>query len=71
MSRQQIEKKYGVKIVDDSFYNPFKGRYTKAYRMYSADGCPWEKGLRTLKAVQEECEAWSKQLLAIKARVSA
>ena len=67
MTKTQIEKKYGVKVVDDSFYNPIKNKYTKSYKIYSADGCPWENGLRTLKAVEAECKHYERQLLSIKA----
>jgi hypothetical protein len=70
MTRTRIEKKYGVRIADDSFYNPISCKYTKAYRIYSADGCPWENGLRTLKAVQVECEKWEESLLKIKEKVA-
>lgn len=66
MTKAQIEKKYGVRIADDSFYNPIKNKHTKAYRIYSADGCPWENGLRNLKEVEKECKQWERQLLSIK-----
>lgn len=66
MTQRALELKYGIKIADDGYYNPLKQRYVKAYKIYSADGCCWEKGLRTLKDVQAECEEWSKQLLDIK-----
>ena len=66
LSRTALESKYGIKIVDDGYYNPLKHRYVKAYKIYSADGCCWEKGLSNLKEVQAECEEWSKQLLDIK-----
>lgn len=70
MTRTQLEKTYGIRIADDSFVNPINGRYVKAYKMYSADGCPWENGLRSLKAVEAECKEYSKQLLAIKAKIA-
>lgn len=66
MTKAQIENKYGVRIADDSFYHPLKGRFVKQYRMYSADGCPWENGLRTLKDVENECKQWAEALLRIK-----
>ena len=71
MSRAQLEAYYGIKIRDDGFYSPRTGKYVKAYKFYSADGCLWENGLRTLKAVENECIEWSKHLLDIKARVEA
>lgn len=66
MSRAQLEKKYGIKIADDSYINPFNGKIVKGYKMFSADGCPWENGLRTLKAVEKECKLWADQLIEIK-----
>lgn len=71
MTRAQIEKTYGVKIVDDSFYSYRKGRYQKAYKIYSADGCKWENGLHTIKAVETECKQWATELKGIKADVEA
>ncbi len=68
MNKAQLEKKYGIKIVDDSFISPMSGRYVKQYKMYSADGCPWENGLKTLVSVERECRQWEKELLAIKAK---
>ena len=66
MTKIQIEKKYGIKIADDSYYS-MAGKFVKAYKIYSADGCPWENGLRNLKEVEKECKQWEKQLLSIKA----
>lgn len=70
MTARQLEKKYGIRIADDSYYS-MTGKFVKAYKIYSADGCPWEKGLRTIKAVEQECKQWEKQLLAIKAKKEA
>lgn len=61
----RLEKKYGIKVVEDEIYNPFKGKYLKRYKIYSADGCPWENGL-TKDGVKKECEEWSRELLDIK-----
>lgn len=69
MTRNQLEKTYGIKITDDSFYNPRNGRFVKAYKFCSADGCSWENGLRTIKAIEQECQEWAKHLLSIKERV--
>lgn len=65
MSRAELEKKYGIYIADDSYYNPITGRFVKAYRMFSADGCPWENGLKSLADVERECRLWENQLLEI------
>ena len=70
MTRAQLEKKYGITLADDSYVHPLNGRFVKQYKMYLADGCPWEKGLRTIKAVEKECKEWEKQLLSIKNGVS-
>lgn len=70
MSRAQLEKKYGIKIADDSWYNPFTFKWVKAYKIYSADGCPWAKGLKNLKAVENECKYWETALLKIKSVVA-
>ena len=64
MSKAQIEKRWGVKIIEDGYY--WFGKYVKLYNIYSADGCSWEKGLRTLKAVEKECKEWNDALLIIK-----
>ena len=71
MTRTQIEKKFGVKIREDCNYLASGGRgICSTYRIYSADGCLWENGLRTIKAVEKECREWEPQLLAIKARTA-
>lgn len=59
MTKKQLEEKYGVKIVEEGYWH-------EGYRMYSADGCPWEKGLPTIKACENECKEWEEELLAIK-----
>lgn len=61
----RLEKKYGIKVVEDEIYNPFTGRTLKRFKIYSADGCPWENGL-TKEGVKKECEIWGKALLEIK-----
>ena len=66
MSKARLEKRYGIKIVDDSYYNPFTGKDVKQYKFYSADGSLWENGLRTIKAVEAECKTWAFSLLQIK-----
>ena len=60
-----LEKKYGIKVRDDSYYHPLTGRYVRQYRMYSADWCPWAKGL-SREGVKKECERWAKALIEIK-----
>ena len=66
MTRARLEKKYGIKIRDDSYYNPF-GRLVKLYKIFTADGCQWENGLHGLAGVEAECKKWEKELLEIKA----
>jgi len=70
MSREQIEKKWGVTIVDDSYYSPASNKIVKSYGIYSADRCRWDAGFRTLKAVEAECREWSDALLNIKRKVA-
>lgn len=71
MSKAELEKKYHVIIADDSWYDPIKGKIRKVYKIYSADGCPWENGLRNLAAVEKELKEWSEELRAIATRVVA
>ena len=66
---ETIEKKYGITVVSEGFHwNDFAGKRIETYKIYSADGCPWEKGL-SKKGVKAECEAWSESLLKIKERI--
>ena len=51
---KRMEQKYGIRIRDDSFYNPRTGKTQKRYKIYTADGCPWENGL-TFRGLQAEC----------------
>ena len=51
---RKMEEKYGIRIVDDSFYNPLKGKFIKRYKIYTADWCPWTNGL-TFRGLQAEC----------------
>lgn len=60
-----LEKKYGVTVVEEQWWNPLTNKMVKTYSLYSADGCHWEKGL-TRKGVKAECEQWAEQLLGIK-----
>lgn len=69
MTRTQIEKKFKVRIADDSYFAP-NGRFVKMYKIYSADGCRWETGMKTLKAVYDECMEWKDALLKIAANVA-
>lgn len=64
-----IEKKYGVKVViDDIYYSPFTGKSRELFKMYSADGCCWEKGL-SREGVKKEVAEWGDSLLKIKKNV--
>lgn len=62
---RRLEEKYGIKVVDDSFVDPLTHKYYKRYKMYSADGCPWENGM-TYNDLQAECKKYAKTLLEIK-----
>lgn len=54
---EKMEKKYGIKIRDDSFWNPLTGKDCKRYKIYTADGCSWENGL-TFRGLQAECREY-------------
>ena len=69
MSKAQIEKRYGVFITVEEYYNPRRQRFMKDYKVYSADACLWDKGFRTLKGVEAMCKEDSKALLDIKNKV--
>ena len=61
-----IEKKYGVKVRSEGYhYNIYAGKMVETFKLYSADGCCWEKGL-SRKGVKAECERWANDLIAIK-----
>lgn len=64
MKKTDIESKYGVKIVIDYI----KGR-SNFYKIYSADGCQWENGIRGMIGVEAECKRYSESLLEIKEAV--
>lgn len=66
MTKKRLEEKYGVRIMSEDYWHPLKGKFIKSYKMYSADGCPWEKGLPTIKACENECKEWEEELLTIK-----
>ena len=66
MTKQQLEAKYGIYIADDSYYNPIRGKFVKMYKYYSADGCLFSNGLKTLKDVEKDCREWSDTLIDIK-----
>lgn len=63
-----LEKKYGITVTEEKWWNPLTNRRVTTYNIYSADGCPWEKGL-TRKNVKKECEQWAESLLNIKESV--
>ena len=64
-----LEKKYGITVTDDSYYNPLTGRLVKQYNIYDAEGCSWAKGL-TREGVKKECEYWHDALLKSKKNVN-
>lgn len=54
---EKMQKKYGITIVDDSFYNPLTDKFCKRYKIYTADHCKWENGL-TFRGLQKECREY-------------
>lgn len=65
---KRLEKKYGITVMEDHWWNPLTCKRMTTYNMYSADGCPWEKGL-TKQGVKKECEQWAESLLKIKSMI--
>ena len=64
---KELENKYGIKVVSEGYYYyPQLGRSVESFKIYSADGCCWEKGL-SRKGVKAECEEWAGHLLKIRA----
>ena len=68
MMIERMEKKYGIIIEDDSFYNPLTGKDVKAYAIYTADGCRWECGL-SFRGLQRECREYGDAFISIKANL--
>lgn len=64
---EKMEEKYGIRIVDDSFVHPLTGRFYKRYKIYTADGCPWENGL-SFRGLQAECRQHGNTFLKIAGR---
>ena len=60
-----LEKKYGVTVTEERWWNPLTDKPMKTYNIYSADENAWAKGLDR-KDVKKECERWAKELLSIK-----
>lgn len=61
----RLETKYGIKVVLDTIYNPLSGRTLKRYKIYTADGCPWDKGL-SYQRLLKECTIYGETFLKIK-----
>ena len=68
MNRAQLEKRYGIHIADDSYFNMY-GKHVKRYKYYSADGCPFSNNLKSIKDIEMDCEYWRGALLDIKEKV--
>lgn len=63
MSKTEMQRRYGVKIVWDYWLDE--------YRVYSADGCLWDKGFKNMKQVYKMLVADRALLQDIKAKVEA
>lgn len=61
----RLEKKYGIKVVEDEIYNPFTGKTKMRYKIYTADRCPWQNGL-TKEGIKKECQKYSQVFINIK-----
>ena len=64
----RMEKKYGIRIRDDSFHHPFKNQYVQRYKIYTADGCLWMNGL-SYRGLQSECRWYGDTFKEIKRKV--
>lgn len=62
---QQLENKYGIYITDDSFFDIFSGKIRKQYKIFTADGCSWEKGL-SWRSLLKERKTWGEEFIKIK-----
>ncbi len=56
----KMEKRYKIKIIDDSFWDPFIQKYKYQYKIVTADGCTWEKGL-SYRSLQKECAKYKEE----------
>lgn len=65
---EKMEQKYGIKIRDDSFWNPRTQKFMKRYKIYTADGCQWENGL-SFKGLQAECKKYGDVFRSIYKRI--
>lgn len=60
-----LERTYGIKVVSEGHhYNPKKGKSIETFKIYTADGCPWENGL-SKEGVKRECERWGGTMVEI------
>lgn len=67
----RLQKKYGIRIVSEGHHFTTYGcRQVETFKVYSADGCCWDKGL-TRKGLQEMCKADADALLGIKKNAEA
>lgn len=64
-----LSEKYGVTVVSEGTHFTISGRSVETFKMYSADGVCWEKGM-SRKGVKRECEEWADHLLSIKNSVN-
>lgn len=63
---ERLEKKYGITVVSEGHhFNIYTNRAVETFRVYSADGCCWDKGL-TRKGLQAMCKNDHEALLSIK-----
>lgn len=60
-----IEKKYGIKVTHDYYDWLINNKEVEKFRIYTADGCLWDKGL-TRAGVKMVVEHDAPSLLAIK-----
>lgn len=69
---KQLEDKYGIYIHLNPFHDPITLEPKARYKIYTADGCPWENGLTyglTYKGLFAECRKYAKVFAEIRGKV--
>lgn len=65
-----VSEKYGITVESEGYhFNWYRDKSMETFKIYSADGVCWEKGL-SRRGVKRECEEWAEQLLSIKRKVN-
>ena len=67
---KKLEKQYGVHIDRDTFFNPLSMEEHEDFKIYTADGCCWDKviGYRSLVCTLAEDKDSIKKINAMHAK---